>query len=386
VTAPAVPPLRDFEPSPGLRVGIVLELQVVNQHDHDLTPGAPDLLRLLSRQTLPGSLLPDADDCQVALSIAPCAGHAELLDHLRSMRDAVVRATDTLGLGVAGGGTHPFHDRRRRSGLRRPRLAPLSALYGELSRHLMVFGLQVHLGCADGDEALRLMQGLGPWVPHLVALSASSPFLLGHDSGFDSARLSGVSALPTAGRAPRLTTWPALRRHVARLAATGVVHDMQDCLWDIRPRPTRGTLELRMMDAPLSIEKAAALAAVAQCLARRVLHGPPGGPADEPPSGVADDDLAYDLNRFQACRFGLDGLHVDAGSGESRVLREGLDQLFSEIAPHAAELQADNAIRLLRAELSGLGNDAALLRRTQHQERFLPEVVRQQVQRWAGRP
>jgi glutamate---cysteine ligase / carboxylate-amine ligase len=377
MTAPPV--LGAFVPSTPLTLGIVLELQVVNQHDHDLTPGAPDLLRLLAPLALPGTLLPDADDCQVALSIAPCAGHGELLDRLRPMRDAVVRATDTLGLGVAGGGIHPFHDRRARGSLRRPRLAPLSALYGELSRHLMVFGLQVHLGCSDGDEALRLMQRLGPYVPHLIALSASSPFLLGHDSGFDSARLSGVSALPTAGRAPALARWPDMQQHFARMAATGVVHEMQDCLWDIRPRPTRGTLELRMMDAPLSIEKAAALAAVAQCLARWVLHERPAPPATD------GDDLVYELNRFQACRFGLDGLHVDPETGHARVLRDDLDQLFTDIAPHAAALQADNAIRLLRAELSGLGNDAAVLRRTMHQERLLPEVVRQQVQRWAGR-
>ena len=222
MTATAPPVLGAFVPSTALTLGIVLELQVVNQHDHDLTPGAPDLLRLLSPLALPGTLLPDADDCQVALSIAPCAGHGELLDRLRPMRDAVVRATDTLGLGVAGGGIHPFHDRRGRRSLRRPRLAPLSALYGELSRHLMVFGLEVHLGCSDGDEALRLMQGLGPYVPHLIALSASSPFLLGHDSGFDSARLSGVSALPTAGRAPALARWPDMQQHFARMKKTAI--------------------------------------------------------------------------------------------------------------------------------------------------------------------
>lgn len=387
MTEAVVHGLGDFVPSEALTLGIVLELQVVNQHDHDLTPGAPDLLRLLSRQTLPGSLLPDADDCQVALSIAPCAGHAELLDRLRTMRDEVVRTADRLGLGVAGGGTHPFHDRRHRLSLRRPRLAPLSALYGELSRHLMVFGLQVHLGCADGGQALRLMQGLLPYVPHLVALSASSPFLLGHDSGFDSARLSGVSALPTTGAPPRLTRWADLQRHVAGMAGTGVVHDMQDCLWDIRPRPTLGTLELRMMDAPLSIEKAAALAAVAQCLARWILReGLPDEPEPAAPAAPVDgDDLAYDLNRFQACRFGLDGMNVDPASGRTRVLRDDLDRLFTHIARHATALQADNAIRLLRAELSGLGNDAAALRRTMHQEHLLPEVVRQQVQRWAGR-
>jgi carboxylate-amine ligase len=370
--------LPAFVPAPALSVGVVLELQVVNQHDYDLTPGAADLLRLLARRELPGRLLPDASDSQVALSIEPCAGHGELLAHLTAMRDAVVRAADTLGLGVAGGGTHPFHDRRDRLGLRRPRLAPLSTLYRELSRHLMVFGLQVHVGCVDAAEALRLMRGLGRHVPHLIALSASSPFVLGHDSGFDSARLSGISSLPTAGRTPVLERWSDLETRFARLAATGVVQDMQDFLWDIRPRPRLGTVELRMMDAPLTIEKAAALAAVVQCLARRVLRDPDALAADVDPQ-------VDDINRFHACRFGLDGLRVDTGGGLPRVLRDDLDRVFDDLAIDASALQADNAIRLLRAELSGLGNDAAHLRRTLHTERLLPEVVRQQTQRWAGR-
>jgi carboxylate-amine ligase len=332
----------------------------------------------LSRRDLPGTLLPVVTDCQLALSTTPCADHAELLAQLLPMRDAVVQAADTLGLGVAGGGTHPFHDRRRRPGLRRPRLAPLALLYGDLSRHLMVFGLQVHLGCEHAEQALGLMQGLSRYVPHLVALSASSPFLLGHDSGFDSARLNGISALPTTGRAPTLASWDELVQYFAVVARTGVVQGMQDCLWDIRPRPDLGTLELRMMDAPLSIEKAAALAAVVQCLAHWLTREPALKPGES-------DALAYDLNRFQASRFGLDGRFVEPGSGDSRGLRDDLDQVFTALTGTAQALGADNAIRLLRAELSGLGNDAAHLRRSMNQERLLPEVVRQQTLRWAGR-
>jgi len=378
VSAAPPPVLPPFVPSRSGAVTVSMELQVVNQHDYDLTPGAADLHRLMSRRDLPGALLPVATDCQLAISTTPCDDHAALLGQLLPMRDAVVKAADTLGLGVAGGGTHPFHDRRQRPGLRRPRLAPLALLYGDLSRHLMVFGLQVQLGCDDGDQALFLMRGLGRFVPHLVALSASSPFLLGHDSGFDSARLNGVSALPTTGPAPTLLRWEDLAQHVAAMARTGVVQDMHDCLWDIRPRPELGTLELRMMDAPLAIEKAAALAAVVQCLARWLTQVRPVEPA-------AHDALACDLNRFQASRFGLDARFVEPGSGASRGLRDDLDQVFTALTEHAQTLGADNAIRLLRGELSGLGNDAAHLRRTMNQEQLLPEVVRQQTLRWAGR-
>ena len=374
----AVARLPAFQHSEPFSLGLELELQVVGLHDYDLTQGAADLLREMRRCRLPGQVVPEITDSMIELNTGVCAGHAELLAQLQEMRGALLRAADRLALGLCGGGTHPFQDWSERRISRRPRYQRLSELYGYLSKQYTVFGQHVHIGCADADEALRLLHGLSRYIPHLIALSAASPFVQGVDTGFDSARLNTVFAFPLSGRAPFLRRWDELERYFGKLAGTGIVQSMKDFYWDIRPKPEFGTIEVRVLDTPLTIEKAAALAGFVQCLARWLVLERPFEPTE-------DDALPYTYNRFQACRFGLDAVFVDPGSGDTRPLRDELDAVFTRLEGHAAALRAEDAIALLRAGLAGQGNDAAWIRRTQADERLLAEVVRQQVQRWAGR-
>jgi carboxylate-amine ligase len=370
--------LETFSHSKPLTLGVELELQIVNRHDYDLTPGAADLLRVLKKRSHPGNVVPEITDSMIELSTDICVDHGDALRQLGEIRDALVHSADTLGLALSGGGTHPFQDWSQRRIFDKPRFQQLSELYGYLSKQFTVFGQHVHIGCPDADGALRLLHGMSRYIPHLIALSASSPYVQGTDTGFHSARLNSVFAFPLSGRAPFVQTWDGLDLFFGKMARTGVVKSMKDFYWDIRPKPEFGTIEVRVIDTPLTIEKAAALAGFIQCLARWMTLERPFEPAE-------DDYLPYTFNRFQACRFGLDGVFVDPGTGEQRVLRDDVDALFTRLEGHAIELKAENAIRLLRSELSGEGNDAAWVRRTMAEERLLPEVVRQQTQRWAGR-
>ena len=134
-----------------------------------------------------------------------------------------------------------------------------------------------------------------------------------------------------------------------------------------------------MLDTPLTIEKAAALAGLIQCLARWLSR--------ERPFKLSEDDyLPYTFNRFQACRFGLDGTFVDPETGEHRVLRDDLRAVLMRLEPHAADLRAEPALRLLRRELDGDGNDATWLRGIEAADHLLPEVIRQASRRWHQPP
>lgn len=370
--------LENFSRSDALTLGVELELQIVSRHDYDLTPGAADLLRLLERQKYPGAIVPEITDSMIELSTGICTGHADALSQLGEIRDVLVHSADKLGVALSGGGTHPFQDWSQRRIFDKPRFRQLSELYGYLSKQFTIFGQHVHIGCPDADGALRLLHGMSRYIPHLIALSASSPYVQGTDTGFHSARLNSVFAFPLSGRAPFVRTWDELDVYFGKMARTSVVRSMKDFYWDIRPKPEFGTIEVRVIDTPLTIEKAAALAGFIQCLARWMTLESPFEPTE-------DDYLPYTYNRFQACRFGLDGVFVDPGTGEQRVLRDEIDSLFTRLEGHAIELKAENAIRLLRTELSGEGNDATWIRRTMAEEHLLAEVVRQQTQRWAGR-
>ena len=370
--------LEAFSRSESLTLGVELELQIVATHDYDLTPSAADLLRLVGRRSLPGSVVPEISDSMIEMSTGICSDHADALAQLGEIRDALVACADKLNVALCGGGTHPFQDWSRRRIFDKPRFHQLSELYGYLSKQFTIFGQHVHIGCPSADQALWLLHGMSRFIPHLIALSASSPFVQGTDTRFHSARLNSVFAFPLSGRAPFVLTWDDFGVFFDKMTRTGVVKSMKDFYWDIRPKPEFGTIELRVLDTPLTIENAAALAGIAQCLARWLT-------LDQPFQPEEDDYLPYTFNRFQACRFGLDGTFVDPKTGEHRLLRDDIQRTFALLEPHAAALHAEGALALLRAELAGDGNDAGWIRRVYEEERLLPEVVRQQTLRWAGR-
>jgi glutamate---cysteine ligase / carboxylate-amine ligase len=370
--------LERFSHSRALTLGVELELQIVGTNDYDLSPAAADLLRQLRRIKLPGSVVPEITDSMIELSTGICEDHADALAQLTEIRDALVAAADKLGVALSGGGTHPFQDWSQRRIFDKPRFKQISELYGYLSKQFTIFGQHVHIGCPSADEALVLLHGMSRFIPHLIALSASSPFVQGTDTAFDSARLNSVFAFPLSGRAPFVLTWADFGVFFDKMTRTGVVQSMKDFYWDIRPKPEFGTIEVRVLDTPLTIEKAAAMAGLIQCLARWLRVEKPFPPAE-------DDYLPYTFNRFQACRFGLAGEFVDPKTGEHRSLHDDIVRTLAQLEHHAVELRAEAALRFIRQELAGHGNDAGWIRATYEHEHLLPEVVRQQTLRWAGR-
>ena len=118
----------------------------------------------------------------------------------------------------------------------------------------------MHIGCPDADAALLMLHRMSRYIPHFIALSASSPYVQGQDTAFDSARLNSVFAFPLSGRAPMALTWDDFTTYFNKMTRTGVVKSMKDFYWDIRPKPEFGTIEIRVFDTPLTVERAAALA------------------------------------------------------------------------------------------------------------------------------
>jgi len=369
--------LEPFARSDDLTLGVELELQIVDGATYDLAPAAGDLLRLLRKRRLPGDVKPEITSSMIELSTGVCRDHAQVIGELREIRDALVDAAGRLDLALCGGGTHPFQQWSQRRIFETPRFHEISTLYGYLSKQFTVFGQHVHIGCPSADEALVLLHGMSRFVPHLIALSASSPFVQGVDTGYHSARLNSVFAFPLSGRAPFVQRWSDFELFFAKMTRTGVVKGMKDFYWDIRPKPEFGTIELRVLDTPLTIEKAAALAAYAQCLARWLR-------VEQPLHLDEDDYLPYTFNRFQACRFGLDATYVEPSSGRHALLRDEIDASFDRLAPHAAALNAEPALQLLRREVARDGNDASWLRAVEARDPLLPDMVRKAARRWHG--
>ncbi|WP_116135769.1 YbdK family carboxylate-amine ligase [Trinickia diaoshuihuensis] len=369
--------LEPFINSKPFTFGVELEIQVVNTHDYDLTKAASDLMRLVKDHKVPGNITPEITESMIELSTGICNSHEEALSQLRTLRDTLVAAADQLNVGLAGGGTHAFQQWSERQIFDAPRFQYLSELYGYLAKQFTVFGQHVHIGCPDPDSALFLLHAMSRFIPHFIALSASSPYVQGVDTGFHSARLNSVFAFPLSGRAPFVLTWTAFEEYFSKMVATGVVNSMKDFYWDIRPKPGYGTIEVRVMDTPLSVDRAAAIACYIQTLARHLLVDRPFVPKE-------DDYLVYTFNRFEACRFGLGGTCINPQTGERRPIFEDILETLRVIEPHGEALHSSAALREIAGIAQGQVNDATWLRTVVAKEKSLHEAVRQQCLRWRG--
>ena len=370
-------PLEPFAQSTPLTFGVELELQLVSLSDFDLTAASPDLLHLLARKPFPGNVTPEITESMIEINSSVQSSYPALLAELLEIRDTLVAAGDKLNIGIAGGGTHPFQHWSEQKIFPKARFEHLSSLYGYLAKQFTVFGQHVHIGCGDGDNAMYLLHALNRYIPHFIALSSSSPFVQGHDSHFDSARLNSVFAFPMSGRAPFMLSWAEFESaYFAKMERTGIVKSMKDFYWDLRPKPEYGTIELRVCDTPLTVERAAALAAYLQALCSYLLER-----FEAPP--VEDDYLVYNYNRFQACRFGLEGAITHPKTYETVPLREDILATLNKMEPYAAALGSLDGLKHL-AVAATHGSDAALLRQQYEQQGSVEGMVHAAINWFRG--
>ena len=366
----------DFRKSDPLTMGVELELQLIDRRTGDLTRGASDLIALVTRKPFPGDIKPEITESMLEVSTTVHTAYEPLRAELLAMRRALNTGADRLDIAVAGGGAHPFQRWYDRQIYDRPRFRHVAGLYGYLAKQFTVFGQHVHIGCEDGTQAMRLLHRLSAYIPQFIALAASSPYFQGVDTSFDCSRLNSIYAFPLSGRAPFLTDWPAFEQYFGKLRRLGVVESMKDFYWDIRPKPEYGTIEVRVFDTPLTVERAAALAGYLQAICRMLLE------RDE--TLTEDIYLAYNYNRFQACRFGLEGQVLDSVTGESASLHLAVLRTIDACRLHARELGASEALDEIERWVRTEGNDARWQRETMQRRRSLAELVLDSADRWRG--
>ncbi len=369
--------LEPFATSKALTFGVELELQLVSLSDFNLTAASPDLLHLLARKPFPGNVTPEITESMIEINSSVHSSYLPLLAELLDIRNTLVAAADQLNIGLSGGGTHPFQHWSDQKIFPKERFRELSSLYGYLAKQFTVFGQHVHIGCASGDDAMFLLHSLNRYIPHFIALSASSPFVQGHDSLFDSARLNSVFAFPMSGRAPFTLSWDDFANvYFAKMEGTGIIRSMKDFYWDVRPKPEYGTIELRVCDTPLTVERAAALAGYLQALCRHLLER-----REEPP--VEDDYLVYNYNRFQACRFGLDGAITHPKTYQTVSIRDDILATLKLMEPHGEALGSLQALRHLRTAAQDL-SDSGYLRREFDNQGSVEGMVNAAIGRFRG--
>jgi carboxylate-amine ligase len=303
--------------------------------------------------------------------------HDKLAAELKSLRDTVTQAARRLNVRIGGGGSHAFHQWTDRRIYPTERFNHLLSVYGYLAKQFTIFGQHVHIGCPDGDAAVYLAHVLARYVPHFIALSASSPFQQGEDTAFQSSRLNTVSAFPLSGTMPFVHSWAEFLQYFDAMRGYGIVESMKDFYWDIRPKPEYGTVETRVFDTPLTVERAAQIACYVQALARHIL-------VDRPVAPSREVYTLYNYNRFQACRYGLAGKVVDAYTRRTVSLGQELLDTLKLVAPHAGALGNGEALAQLAAGVEAGYSDADWLRGVYRERESLNDVARVQSELWMG--
>ncbi|HLS85079.1 MAG TPA: YbdK family carboxylate-amine ligase [Burkholderiales bacterium] len=365
----------EFRASAPLSLGVELELQLVKPHDLDLARGAGDLLARLGRRKLPGAVKPEITESMIELNSSVHTSCESLLEELNVLRKAVVEDAGVLNLSVAGGGAHPFHDWADRRIFPNERFVAVVQRYGYLAKQFTVFGQHIHVGCPSGDDAVYLVHMLTRYVPHFIALSAASPFYQGEDTSYQSSRLTAVSAFPLAGHMPFVADWAEFMEYYGKMKSFGIVASMKDFYWDIRPKPEYGTVEIRVCDTPLTVRRAALLAAYAQALAAYYL-------AERPREPVRSIYLVNAFNRFEAARFGFGGSLIDPYSGEKRHVGDDILAEIARVEPHAARAGSGELLAELAGVVRGGVSDADWLRARHRERGALADVVRDACDKW----
>ncbi|MDY0034479.1 MAG: YbdK family carboxylate-amine ligase [Zoogloea oleivorans] len=365
-----------FTSSRPLTLGVELELQLVSLRDYDLTRAATDLLAGLQYDDRFGEIKLEITESMIEVNSRPRQDVTAIAADLDGLREVLVSHCQRNNIAICGGGTHPFHHWPERRICPGERFAFLNQRYGYLSKQFTVFGQHIHIGVPSGDDAIWLTHALNRYVPHFVALSASSPFIDATDTAFESARLNAVSAFPLSGQAPDVAGWAAFVDHMGLLQSCGVAESIKDLYWDVRPKPEYGTVEVRVCDTPLSVDRAIELAAFAQCLARYLLR-------ERPPVVPAMQALVARYNKFQACRFGFKAELADPIHRRTEPLGETLLHLLDTLVADADDLGCRRHLERLRTLAHSQHGDAAWLRETATAAGNLHDLTRAATERFA---
>ena len=326
-----------WTPSPGPTLGIEWELQLIDRRSRMLRQDAREVLAALPGRSESGEH-PKAkyELMQSAVEVVTgiCSTVAEAKADLAATISQLQRITGERGTMLACAGTHPVSDWRDAKMAPIQRYAELLENLQWLARRIQTFGVHVHVGIRDRSKAMPIVNALAGYLPHFLALTASSPFWSGHDTGLASSRSVIFGGLPTSGPPPQLLSdWSDFENYMDTLLRAGTIRSIKEVWWDIRPHPDFGTVEVRMFDGLPTLREIGMVAALSQSLVHLLDTQLDRGYRLPCPAGWVVRD-----NKWRATRYGLDAMVITDDYGSTAPLRDQLYELVRELEPVAGRL------------------------------------------------
>ncbi len=318
---------------PSWTVGIEEEYLLVDRRTRDLVRARPDAFMAAMDKELGDQVKPEFLTTQVEVATGICATIAEARADLERLRRAAARIAGEFGLAIVAASTHPFAGWESATPTDQERYKILARDLQGVGRRLLICGMHVHAGLDDNELRIDLMSQIAYFLPHLLALSTSSPFWRGEDTGLKSYRIAVFDGLPRTGLPEQFDSWGEYQRHVEVLVRAGLIEDASKLWWDVRPSWRFPTLEMRITDIPTAIEDTITIAALYLCLLRMLWR-------------LKRDNqrwrryaaMLIGENRWRAQRYGIDEGLVDFGKGAIVPYPHLLGEILDLVAEDATAL------------------------------------------------
>ncbi|MFP3714747.1 glutamate--cysteine ligase [Puerhibacterium sp. TATVAM-FAB25] len=332
----------DFAASRRSTVGLEWELALVDADSGDMRQVGPTVVERLA--TPDGSphprVHPEFLRNTVELVSGVCRTVGEAGRDLERAAEEVRGVTDAMRVELMCAGTHPFTRWVTQKVTAKQRYQTIIDRAQMWGRQLLIYGVHVHVGVEDRDKVLPIVRSLLVYYPHLQALSASSPFFDGSDTGYASMRALLFQQLPTAGLPYQFERWEELERYVDDMVRTGVIDGFDEVRWDLRPSPRFGTIEVRVCDGVSNLAELLALAALTHCLVEHL-----STMIDEGRALPTMPQWYVQENKWRAARYGMDAIIILDDEGNEELVTDAVRRLVDELAPVAERLGCTEELR-----------------------------------------
>ena len=324
-------------------MGVEEEYLLVDQETRALVVDPPESLMKVCEEKLGGQVSSELLRSQIEIGTKVCADIKEAREDLQRLRKTIVDVAKDYGLAPIASSTHPFSRWVEQKQTDKDRYESLTLEMQGAARRLLICGMHVHVGIEDDELRIDLMNQLSYFLPHLLALSCSSPFWEGQNTGLKSYRLTVFDALPRTGIPERFASYAEYERHVRIMIDAGLIEDSTRIWWDLRPSARFPTLETRVMDVCTRLDDTVAIAAMLVCLIRMLYRL-----RSHNQRWRIYTPMLIRENRWRAMRYSFDEGLIDLAKGVVVPYDQLLDELLDLIAEDADALNCTEEIEHIR--------------------------------------
>jgi carboxylate-amine ligase len=356
----------EFKTSKPFSLGVEIELQVVDKDDLNLVPRAPEILSMVPTE-LKERIKPEFIRSMIEVNTVVCSDMEEVKENLTELiklAEAIAAENNCLLFATS---LHPFAKNRDQILSEHPRYSRIMDDLQMVGRRFITQGLHVHVGMEDYEDAIRVCDNIRLFLPILLALTCSSPFYEGLDTGLQSYRAKLFEALPLAGMPDELGSWDEFIEMVDLLMNTGIISEVRDLWWDVRPHPDFGTIEIRICDLPSRFEEILAVVALIQGLVANIT---------ETDKHLNPNMQVLKSNKWQAARYGLEGRFVYPLLQKKISMQEAAEEIFTKARPAMEKLGTTQYLEILKRIVSS-GTSSKLQREIYDRQNDFPAIIKE---------